>query len=128
MTLERNELVTERSNDRTLGIDRMSVSEILDRIHDEDQSVASAVRSVLPAIEEALVRIVDSFRAGGRLLYVGAGTSGRLGVLDASDTKIDRTPVADQIGASDLVGAGRIEDAQVIPAGGDPVRHRIGAT
>lgn len=66
-------------------LDRMPVSEILDNINREDQKVALAVRRVLPAIEKLVEALVPRMRRGGRLFYLGAGTSGRLGVLDASE-------------------------------------------
>lgn len=75
--------LTERANPRTAELDRLPIFEALRRMNWEDQSVASAVERALPAIEEAVKGIVARLRRGGRLFYVGAGTSGRLGVLDA---------------------------------------------
>lgn len=66
-------------------LDRMPVSEILDNINREDQKVSLAVRRVLPAIEKLVEALVPRMQRGGRLFYLGAGTSGRLGVLDASE-------------------------------------------
>lgn len=66
-------------------LDRMPVSEILDNINREDQKVALAVRRVLPAIEKLVEALVPRMQRGRRLFYLGAGTSGRLGVLDASE-------------------------------------------
>ncbi len=63
----------------------MSVTEILELINTEDATITSAVRTVLPRIAEFVERVVQSFRSGGRLIYVGAGTSGRLGILDAAE-------------------------------------------
>ena len=63
----------------------MSVMEVLELINDEDAAVPGAVRKALPRIAEFVERVVQSFRSGGRLIYVGAGTSGRLGVLDAAE-------------------------------------------
>ena len=63
----------------------MPVSEILDNINREDQKIALAVRRVLPAIEKLVEALVPRMQRGGRLFYLGAGTSGRLGVLDASE-------------------------------------------
>jgi N-acetylmuramic acid 6-phosphate etherase len=76
---------TERGNPRTRGLDRMSALEIVRVLNREDASVALAVRHELPAIARAVDAIVRAFRRGGRLIYVGAGTSGRLAVLDASE-------------------------------------------
>lgn len=77
--------LTERANPRTAELDRLPISEALRRMNWEDQSVAKAVERVLPEIEEAVKGIVARLRRGGRLFYVGAGTSGRLGVLDAAE-------------------------------------------
>jgi len=63
----------------------MSVVEVLELINDEDAAVPGAVRKALPRIAKFVERVVQSFRSGGRLIYVGAGTSGRLGVLDAAE-------------------------------------------
>jgi len=78
-------LATESSNPRTRLIDRLTTRQVLKLINREDQLVAPAVRKVIPQIEEAVELVVGAFRIGGRLFYVGAGTSGRLGVLDASE-------------------------------------------
>ena len=77
--------LTEQSNPRTEDIDRRSTSEILALINDEDRIVAEAVSLVLDQIAEAVDLIVSRLDDGGRLIYIGAGTSGRLGVLDASE-------------------------------------------
>ncbi|GAB3538060.1 N-acetylmuramic acid 6-phosphate etherase [Arthrobacter tecti] len=76
-------LGTESRNPRTSTLDSMSVSEILAIMNDEDASVATAVRVALPQIAQAIDLIVTAREQGGRLIYLGAGTSGRLGVLDA---------------------------------------------
>lgn len=76
-------MLTEQQNPRSMNIDRRSTLEILEIINDEDATVATAVRKVLPAIAQAVDVIAARFQQGGRLIYVGAGTSGRLGVLDA---------------------------------------------
>jgi N-acetylmuramic acid 6-phosphate etherase len=78
-------LATEQRNPRTADLDRLDVSELLERISTEDHGVPAAVARELPAIAKAVELVVASFREGGRLIYVGAGTSGRLGVLDASE-------------------------------------------
>jgi N-acetylmuramic acid 6-phosphate etherase len=76
---------TERRNDRSLDIDTKSTAEILSIINDEDKKVAPAVEKALPDIARLVDDVVAAFRNGGRLIYIGAGTSGRLGVLDASE-------------------------------------------
>lgn len=76
---------TELVNPNTEGLDRLSTEAMLGRINDEDAGVTAAVRTQLPQIARAVDVIAEALRAGGRLIYVGAGTSGRLGVLDASE-------------------------------------------
>ncbi len=78
-------LATEQRNKRTRAIDRMSTAEILRAINREDRTVAAAVGKELPSVAAAVELVVKAFRNGGRLVYVGAGTSGRLGILDASE-------------------------------------------
>ena len=78
-------LATEQRNPRSMRIDTASIAEILEIINTEDHKVPIAVREELPYIEEAVSIVVDAFKRGGRLFYVGAGTSGRLGILDASE-------------------------------------------
>jgi N-acetylmuramic acid 6-phosphate etherase len=76
---------TEHSNPRSKNIDRLSTIGIVELINSEDMLVAQAVGKKRKKIAEAVDMIVENFRKGGRLFYVGAGTSGRLGVLDASE-------------------------------------------
>lgn len=76
-------LATERSNPKTSKLDSMSVKEIIKTMNEEDQTVAIAVAKVLPQIEDAIHIVYDKLSKGGRLFYVGAGTSGRIGLLDA---------------------------------------------
>ena len=78
-------LATETQNRRTAHIDEMSTLEMVRAFNEEDKLVAQAVEQVLPAVAEAIDAIAAAFSKGGRLFYVGAGTSGRLGVLDASE-------------------------------------------
>ena len=80
-----NVLDTEKANPATGEIDRMSPLEIAQVINAEDEKVALAVRQVLPHIARAIEEIAARLRGGGRLIYAGAGTSGRLGALDASE-------------------------------------------
>ena len=78
-------LPTEARNPRTEHLDTVSTLEMLQLINDEDAKVAAAVRAELPSIARAIDEISARFEKGGRLFYIGAGTSGRLGVLDASE-------------------------------------------
>lgn len=76
-------MLTESPNPRTANVDRLSTSQILELMNDEDATIAHVVRQTLPEIAKAVDTIVQRIQQGGRLIYVGAGTSGRLGVLDA---------------------------------------------
>jgi N-acetylmuramic acid 6-phosphate etherase len=78
-------LETERVDPRYAGIDRATVAELASLMNEADASVPAAVRAALPRIVPAIEAVAQRIRAGGRLLYVGAGTPGRLGVLDASE-------------------------------------------
>lgn len=78
-------ILTECSNEASSNIDLVDTNEIVRIINEEDKKVALAVEKSMPEITKAVDLIVDAFRKGGRLAYFGAGTSGRLGVLDASE-------------------------------------------
>lgn len=80
-----DETATELINKNTVNIDMVGTYDILTMINQEDMKVASAVQKCIPEIAQAVDIIVKNFLDGGRLFYVGAGTSGRLGVLDASE-------------------------------------------
>lgn len=75
--------VTEKRNIKSMNMDKLSVFELLKLMNDEDKTVPYSVEKVLPQIEKVVLWVIDSFNNGGRLIYIGAGTSGRLGVLDA---------------------------------------------
>jgi N-acetylmuramic acid 6-phosphate etherase len=81
----RGELKTEQQNPQSFQIDSMSVNDILKTINREDQYIAIAVQATIRDIEKTVELTVNSIQKGGRVFYVGAGTSGRLGVLDASE-------------------------------------------
>ncbi|MEM6529078.1 MAG: N-acetylmuramic acid 6-phosphate etherase, partial [Chloroflexota bacterium] len=76
---------TENRNPKTMHMDQMSTEQLLTVMNEEDATVPLAVRTALPQLAELVDKTAERIRAGGRLLYVGAGTSGRLGVLDASE-------------------------------------------
>lgn len=78
-------MLTEQQHPKTLKLDTMGTDEILSIINDEDKQIAFAVEKELPAIARAIDAIVEQLQQGGRLIYIGAGTSGRLGVLDAAE-------------------------------------------
>jgi N-acetylmuramic acid 6-phosphate etherase len=82
---ELDELMTEAVADGDLMLDELSVSDLVTLMNDHDSRIAGAVGDALPTIIPAIEATSDRMRAGGRLIYVGAGTSGRLGVLDASE-------------------------------------------
>jgi len=77
--------VTEQENPRTRGLSELPTEEIVRLMNEEDARVAEAVRLVLPYVARVVDAVVERLRSGGRLFYVGTGTSGRLGVLDASE-------------------------------------------
>jgi len=81
----RGELKTEQQNSQSSQIDSMSINDILKTINREDQNIAIAVQATIRDIEKTVELTVNSIRKSGRVFYVGAGTSGRLGVLDASE-------------------------------------------
>ena len=81
----RGELKTEQQNPQSSQIDSMSINDILKTINREDQNIAIAVQATFRDIEKTVELTINSIRKGGRVFYVGAGTSGRLGVLDASE-------------------------------------------
>src|SRR5579864_5317555 len=82
-----DQLQTEQPNRRTRDIDRLDTQAVLQRINDEDQQVAFLVRAALPALAEGVDRTVERWRRGGRVVLFGAGTSGRLAMLDAAELR-----------------------------------------
>lgn len=104
-------LMTEMRNEHSMKIDSMSTSEILTVINQEDQKVALAVQAVLPVVELAVERIYDSLKNGGKLFYVGAGTSGRLGILDAVECPPTYSTPPDLVQAVMAGGTKAIEKA-----------------
>ena len=81
--IKRETLKTEQQNKNSLEIDQFTIPKILETINKEDQKIAFAVNQVLSDVEEVVSYAKSSLSSGGRVFYVGAGTSGRLGVLDA---------------------------------------------
>jgi N-acetylmuramic acid 6-phosphate etherase len=80
-----DDLSTERTNPRTVDLDRLGTLEVLERLNDEDQLVAPAVRLALPAVARAVDLTLERWQRGGRVVLFGAGTSGRLAALDAAE-------------------------------------------
>ena len=85
IVLELDKIATEQRNERSKHIDEVSTLELVTIINEEDKKVPEAIEKILPQIAEAIDCIVKRFRQGGRLFYIGAGTSGRLGILDAAE-------------------------------------------
>ena len=80
-----SKLMTEQVNDRSVDIETQSIGQILHYINDENRTVTDAIERCISSIEKVTEAVVQAFEKGGRLIYLGAGTSGRLGVLDASE-------------------------------------------
>lgn len=80
-----DQLTTEKRNNETMDLDVMPILDILQIMNKEDMQVVKSVEQVLPTIEKVIKRVVENINNGGRLFYIGAGTSGRLGMLDASE-------------------------------------------
>lgn len=80
---ETKKITTEERNDKTMNLDEISTHDILHVMNEEDKTVPDAVNKEIAQIEKAASAVIDSFTKGGRLIYIGAGTSGRLGFLDA---------------------------------------------
>ena len=115
-------LTTEQRNPKSMEVDALSVREILELINNEDQLVAKAVNKEIVNIELAVNYVVEALREGGRLIYAGAGTSGRLGILDA--TEIPPTFSADPNMVQGIIAGGMdalvrsIEGAEDYPDNG----------
>lgn len=77
--------ITEQENPRTTNIDKLPTLDVVRLINEEDRTIAAAIEKVLPETAETIDKIVERLKTGGRLFYIGSGTSGRLGVLDASE-------------------------------------------
>lgn len=81
----RGDLNTEKQNSSSLSIDTLKINDLLKLINKEDRGITKAINKVIPTIEQVVDFAVNSLKSGGRIFYIGAGTSGRLGVLDASE-------------------------------------------
>ena len=124
--------LTEQQNPASARLDAMSTLEIVDLMSQQDRLVADAVHAAREAIAEAVEIVVAAFRAGGRLFYIGAGTSGRLGVLDAAECPPTFGTAPEQV--QGLIAGGRdalvtaIEGAEDRPEGGAEALHGRGFT
>jgi N-acetylmuramic acid 6-phosphate etherase len=125
-------LTTESRNELSLQIDTSSPMDILRIMNEEDQKVALAVEKVLPDVEAAVQFAFESFKTGGRLIYIGAGTSGRLGVLDAVECPPTFSTHPDMVqgiiagGESAFIKA--VEGAEDRPEDGEDDLRKIGLT
>ena len=84
-SVDRKDLSTEKQNPKSLDIDTQSIDQILRTINQEDQTIANKVNEAIGDISRAVELTTNAIRSGNRIFYIGAGTSGRLGVLDASE-------------------------------------------
>lgn len=123
---------TEARNPRTANLDMLSTSELLAVMNEEDQKVPLAVRDALPEVAHAVDLTAEAFENGGRLVYVGAGTSGRLGVLDAAECPptfgTDPDQVIGLIAGGDEALRNAIERAEDSPELGREALEEIGLT
>lgn len=83
--MDLSHLTTENRNQKTMNLDQLPIHEVLKLMNQEDQTVPTNIQKALPEIELAVQAIINNFNHDGRLIYIGAGTSGRLGVLDAAE-------------------------------------------
>ena len=124
-------MLTEQQNPKTMSIDNLSTLEMVTVINEEDAQVALAVQRVLPAIAEAVDTIAEQLASGGRLFYIGAGTSGRLGILDAVEC-VPTYSVSPEL-VQGIIAGGHgaivrsVEGAEDSPEGGkaDLAEHRL---
>ncbi|HYK96839.1 MAG TPA: N-acetylmuramic acid 6-phosphate etherase [Candidatus Acidoferrales bacterium] len=117
-----SERATEARNPRASALASFSTTEILELMNDEDATVPAAVRAALPAIARAVDAIVAALAEGGHVIYVGAGTSGRLGVLDASEAPptfgVERDLFRGIIAGGDTALRNSVEGAEDVAANG----------
>jgi N-acetylmuramic acid 6-phosphate etherase len=132
MTDDLNTLISETRNPATMGLDMLPTLDMLMLINDEDQKVPQAIREVLPAIAQAVEQIVCAIKMGGRLIYLGAGTSGRLGILDATECPptfgVPRDMVMGLIAGGPAAVLQSIENAEDSVTGGIDDLNSVGLT
>lgn len=114
-------LTTEQRNKHSMQLDQMTTAQILQVINREDQSVAQAVGKVLNKIETAVELVIEGLKAGKKLIYVGAGTSGRLGILDAAECPPTFSISPDQVQA--LIAGGQEAMVKAVEGAEDDVRQ-----
>ncbi|MBY0095807.1 N-acetylmuramic acid 6-phosphate etherase [Mesobacillus maritimus] len=125
-------LTTESRNERSMQIDTAQPMDILRIMNEEDQRIAKAVEKVLPDVEAAVTYAFESFKQGGRLIYMGAGTSGRLGVLDAVECpptfSTDPNMVQGIIAGGENAFVKAVEGAEDKPEAGEEDLKKLGLT
>lgn len=130
--IEHGKLLTEQRNAASREVDAKSIIEILEIINAEDQKIPGIVAGEIPNIERATQLVIDAFQTGGRLIYVGAGTSGRLGILDASEIPptYNASPELVQgfIAGGDKALRSAIEGAEDFPENGAALIQEINIT
>ena len=126
---DRGHLRTEHRLAASAALDQLTIDQTLDLINAQDATVAAAVRQAIPAIGKLVAQVVSAMRHGGRLIYVGAGTSGRLGVLDASECPptffCDPDQVVGIIAGGDAALRRSSEEAEDDSAGADAELIRL---
>ena len=133
MAVELSKISTEQPNPNSAAIDTMAVEDMVKLINSEDTRCAEAVKAVLPCIARGIGLIYEKLRAGGRLFYCGAGTSGRLGALDAAESPptfgVDRTLVTGLIAGGPEAFFQTVEGAEDNPELGkqDLMNHGFSA-
>lgn len=129
---QNSNLITEKRNPNSFGIDCKSTEEIVKIFHNEDRKALEAVERESDSIGEAIELVVDAFKRGGRLFYIGSGTSGRLGVLDASECpptfSTDPELVQGIIAGGDTALRRSIEGAEDYPENGANDLVKAGVT
>ena len=108
--------ITEKQNPKSNNLDKMTTIEILDLINQEDAIIHSEIKKSIPKIEKMIDEIVINIKNGGRIIYVGCGTSGRIGVLDASECpptfSVDKNLVQGVIAGGDSALKNAIENIE----------------
>jgi len=130
LTIDRSSLQTETQNPKTIEIDKLSTSEILKIMNQEDRKISAAVQKVIPEIKRTIDLTLAALKRGNRIVYIGAGTSGRLGILDASE--IPPTFSAPSEWFTGVIAGGReavyksIEGAEDLPQNAQKDLDKIG--
>lgn len=128
--VENQKLTTETRNPASNGLDELTARELVELINSEDRTIADAVASEAESIAKAVEVVAERLRHGGRLIYIGAGTSGRLGVLDASECpptfSSDPRQVVGLIAGGDAALRSAIEGAEDHPEYGKADLERVG--